>query len=168
MFKVNLEAVFANAGATEPVDHDLDLTAECFYGDRSFPEPVKVSGTFRNRAHVVTLNAVIDADLYTVCDRCAKDVVEHLSLPMEHTLVTGLNQEEDVDEYIVIPDMILDLDELVYENLLSDLPAKILCKEDCKGLCPQCGKDLNEGPCDCSKPVDPRLAGLLSFLEDDE
>ena len=50
------------------------------------------------------------------------------------------------------------------EDVVLNLPSKVLCKDDCKGLCPQCGKNLNDGPCDCKEPVDPRLAGLLELL----
>ena len=64
----------------------------------------------------------------------------------------------------VLPDLVLDLDALAEEDVVLNLPSKVLCKEDCKGLCPQCGKNLNDGPCDCKEPVDPRLAGLLDLL----
>ena len=63
------------------------------------------------------------------------------------------------------PDLI-DLDELVMSDLLLTLPMKHLCREDCKGLCAQCGKNLNEGDCGCiKKPVDPRLEALRKLLD---
>ena len=52
---------------------------------------------------------------------------------------------------MVCEDNVLELDELVISDLLLQLPTKILCKEDCKGLCFKCGKDLNDGDCDCPK-----------------
>ena len=72
--------------------------------------------------------------------------------------------ERRPDDYIVLPDLVLDLDALAEEDVVLNLPSKVLCKDDCKGLCPQCGKNLNDGPCDCKEPVDPRLAGLLELL----
>ena len=63
------------------------------------------------------------------------------------------------------PDGKLDLSQLALEDVFLSLPSKLLCKEDCKGICPQCGKNLNEGPCGCKKEVDPRLAALLDFLD---
>ena len=51
------------------------------------------------------------------------------------------------------------------EELLLFFPTKMLCKPDCKGLCCKCGKNLNDGPCDCQKDVDPRLESLLQLLD---
>ena len=60
----------------------------------------------------------------------------------------------------------MDLDELVRADLLLELPTKVLCREDCKGLCPKCGKDLNFGPCDCKKEIDPRWQALSDLFPD--
>ena len=69
------------------------------------------------------------------------------------------------DAYIVIPDGKLDLAQLTWEDLLLFLPSKLLCRDDCKGICPQCGKNLNEGTCECKKEIDPRFAALLDLLD---
>ena len=58
------------------------------------------------------------------------------------------------------------VDDLVEEDLILDQPSKVLCSEECRGLCPMCGKDLNEGSCDCRREtVDPRLAALQQLLD---
>lgn len=168
MFELKLEPLFLNEGFTLNVEQEVTCTEVDEFGELLFPHPFKVTGLFSNEAQIVSLHATIHADLSTVCNRCAKETIEHLSIPMDHIFVTELNNEENVDDYVVIPDMILDLDALATEDLLLNLPTKVLCQEDCKGICPQCGKNLNEGPCDCTAPVDPRLAGLLALLEDDE
>ena len=62
-------------------------------------------------------------------------------------------------------DSALDLSDLLREELLLFFPTKMLCKPDCKGLCCKCGKNLNDGPCDCQKDVDPRLESLLQLLD---
>jgi uncharacterized protein len=54
----------------------------------------------------------------------------------------------------------LNLADQVWESLLVLLPIRLLCREDCAGLCPNCGADLNEGPCSCGKEGDPRLSVL--------
>lgn len=167
MAKISLEELFAKEGSTLAIDTRFDFSEPRKNGELLFPDPVTVSGVIRNVAQVVFMDAVIDADEHTLCDRCACDVVKHLSVPMEHTFVTELNNEDD-DGYIVIPDMQLDLEALAQEDLLLDLPSKVLCQDDCQGICPQCGKNLNDGPCDCKEPVDPRLAGLLSLLDDND
>ena len=65
-----------------------------------------------------------------------------------------------------IADGVLDLEDTVRTDVLLELPGKVLCSEDCKGLCCQCGKNLNEGSCTCEKKqIDPRLAVLSQLLD---
>ena len=79
---------------------------------------------------------------------------------------TQLNARTAMESrYILVPDGKLDLSQLALEDVFLSLPSKLLCSEDCKGICPQCGKNLNEGPCDCKKEIDPRLAALLDLLD---
>ena len=65
----------------------------------------------------------------------------------------------------MIEDMHFNLDPLVTEDIFLSLPTKILCSEDCKGLCPKCGVNLNLGKCSCKKEIDPRLAALKELLD---
>ena len=100
------------------------------------------------------------------CDRCLKAVERELDKSFEHILVTELSNEDDEEyEYIVCADGTLDLTELVRTDLMLELPTKVLCKEDCRGLCPKCGKDLNLGSCDCkTKDIDPRWQALSDLF----
>ena len=67
---------------------------------------------------------------------------------------------------MIVEDGFLEVDEQLVEMLTLEFPSKLLCREDCAGLCPQCGKNLNNGPCACSKQeTDPRLAPLAAWLE---
>ena len=67
---------------------------------------------------------------------------------------------------ILLQDYKLDMDELIYTEVVLAMPNKHLCSEDCKGICQECGKNLNDGPCDCAtKTGDPRLAALSKLLE---
>ncbi len=126
---------------------------------------VHVFGKLESRAGVVHLDATAEFALSLPCDRCLSPVVERYSMPILHVLVTSLNNEEN-DELILVENDRLDLKELVLSDLLLNLPMKHLCREDCKGLCPKCGANLNEGECGCNrKPVDPRFAALRDLLD---
>ena len=107
--------------------------------------------------------------LNTLCDRCLTPVERDLSMNFEHILVHEL-AGEDEEEFIVCGDYTLNLDELVTMDILLELPTRILCREDCKGLCPKCGTNLNESTCSCSqqKEVDSRLSVLLTLLDENE
>ncbi|MEI3507380.1 MAG: DUF177 domain-containing protein [Anaerotignum faecicola] len=63
----------------------------------------------------------------------------------------------------------IDLADFVKRGIIGELPMKVLCREDCKGLCPVCGKDLNEGDCGCDRTIrDPRFESLRALFSDDE
>ena len=167
MFEINLETLFNNEGMEMPISMDLDLSNVDFYGEHPLSSHCKVAGKIRNSTGIVSMDANVQVDYSGICDRCACEVNKHFTIPMEHTFVTELNDESN-DEFILIPSMRFDLEGLATEDVLLNLPVKVLCREDCKGICPYCGKNLNEGPCNCKKPIDPRLEGLLQLLDDDK
>ena len=79
--------------------------------------------------------------------------------------LTDEDRIHDLDENSYLTGMDLDVDRLVYLEVLMSWPLKVLCKEDCKGLCSQCGKNLNFGPCDCvEEPKDPRMAAISDIF----
>ena len=81
------------------------------------------------------------------CDRCLEEVSTEMD---ESSYLTGMD---------------LDVDQLVYLEVLMSWPLKVLCREDCKGICSQCGKNLNDGPCGCvEEPKDPRMAAISDIF----
>ena len=99
------------------------------------------------------------------CDRCGVDLQRDYKESFNHILVTSLSGDSD-DEYIETPDYEIELDELVTEDILLELPGKLLCKDGCKGLCAKCGKNLNDGNCQCdNNRIDPRLEVLKQLLD---
>lgn len=155
---IELETIFNIEGASK--DFSYEFTPD----DCDIIRSVNVDGCVRNRAGIVLLEGNARFTIEASCDRCAADVKHETVLPFEHTLVSKLNDDENCELYLV-EDMHFNLDELIREDILLSLPTKILCREDCKGLCPYCGANLNEGKCDCKKPIDPRLEALKKFLE---
>ena len=161
---INLEPIFNIEGSSSEFDYELDLKDEPFDGTLPFTSPVRVKGRVGNHAGIVTISAQADFVLDICCDRCAKLLDYPVSISTEHTLVTSLNDEKN-DELLLVNELRFDVDELVTDDIFLNLPNKFLCREDCKGLCPTCGKDLNEGSCGCKKEVDPRLAVLQQLLD---
>ena len=102
------------------------------------------------------------------CDRCLEAVSVEIPISFKRKLDMKLTDEErvnDLDENAYLTGMDLDVDQLVYFEVLMNWPLKVLCKEDCKGICSQCGKNLNEGPCDCvEEPKDPRMAAISDIF----
>lgn len=161
---IELEPLFNNIGFSVPVDYSMDMSEESFYAGQPFEKAIKISGEVKNRAGIVSVEAVAEVEIHTECDRCADSVIREFTVPVSHTLVTSLN-DEDNDELILVEDMHFDLDSLIREDILLSLPGKILCSEDCKGVCQYCGENLNFGQCSCKKPTDPRLEVLKQLLD---
>ncbi len=135
-----------------------------------FPSPMRVKGDITNTAGYMRMALTMSLDYTAQCARCLSPVSGQFTLDLEKTvaprnLLTDLD-EDRLDDYAIIDDGFLDIDETLIEQLEMEFPLRFLCKEDCLGLCQRCGKNLNEGPCDCkSKEIDPRLEPLRKILE---
>lgn len=115
----------------------------------TFVTPVSIEGTVVNRAGVVQLNYTAKFTLHNLCDRCLDEFDREYEMTFDHVVVKSTASEDDEYEYVVCPDCNLELNELAISDLLLQLPTKTLCKDDCKGLCSKCGKNLNYGDCVC-------------------
>lgn len=95
------------------------------------------------------------------CDRCLEETTHTQEIHVDREVDTSLSDEtNDVDGYH------LDIDKLVFNELLVGWPTKILCREDCKGLCNTCGQNLNRGSCDCeATDLDPRMSVIRDIFK---
>ena len=152
-----------------PLDIDPEDTSSFLYGTR-FPSPMKVHGDITNTAGYMRMHLDTSVDYIAQCGRCLAPVSGSFTLSLEKTvaprnLLENLS-EDRLDEYAIIEDGFLDMDEQLREQLEMEFPLRFLCREDCKGLCPKCGKNLNEEACSCeTKEIDPRLEPLRKILE---
>ncbi len=160
-------------GETNRIEIDFLLDPEAL-GGVEFPEQARVNGEITNRGGYMRLEASAQIPYRGVCARCLDPVSDVYVLPFERTVVTEgtltEEQEEDnVDEFVIIQGGFLDIDDAVREALILSFPMRLLCSEDCPGLCPKCGKPKREGSCGCSdKEIDPRWAVLASLRFDEE
>ncbi|MDR9854493.1 DUF177 domain-containing protein [Paenibacillus sp. VCA1] len=117
----------------------------------------------------VEVQGKLSVELDMACSRCLKPVHQHLNIPFHERfkLVKAPEEIQDEDDdTIYVDDETVDLVPYVEESFVLHIPMTAVCKEDCKGLCPNCGADLNEGACDCdTETVDPRLAALKDFFK---
>ena len=105
--------------------------------------------------------------LHGLCDRSAAEFEREASYPVHCALTTELENEDEADEWtFLLQADTADLDEILTTAFVLNMDSKLLCKPDCKGLCFRCGKNLNEGDCDCRPETDPRLAVLGQLLKD--
>ncbi len=162
---LNLKRIFATDNSVLEIGHTLDMSDVDFMGNFPLKNPIEISGLVSNKASVVSLNLLIEYVFDAPCDRCGVDAAHKHTVTVDKLLATTI-ERQDSDTIITVPDMQFDVDEFVYSEVILNLPSKHLCKDDCKGLCTKCGKNLNQGKCDCdTKDVDPRFAKLLELLE---
>ena len=162
--RLDLRSIIHVPGASLPFQFELDLSGLDFYGEKPFAHPVRVSGAVRNMADALLLEGTAETTLELACDRCLKPFSQELTLPVSTLLAEELEDEEN-DEIVLLENGEADLDEIFTTALVLSMDAKHVCSDDCKGLCPTCGANLNDGPCGCRKEIDPRLAALAQLLD---
>lgn len=145
--KINLKQIFNIIGESKDIEYEI--TAEELSGIKGyeFSSPVKVKGRGYNRAGIVNLEYSVDFTLTICCDRCLRTLIRDYHFDFDHVVVPSLSG--DNDDYIVAEGESIELNEIAVTDLLLQLPTKILCSDDCKGLCMICGCDLNESQCNC-------------------
>ena len=163
--KIDLSSVFNADGVSISFNRKITLNGGDEETDQNFISGITCKGTVQNHAGMVEMDAVADFDYSALCDRCAQTATKHFSLPIHHRLIQHFSSDYN-DEYIELGSAAMDIDELVWEDVVLSLPMQWLCKPDCKGLCAVCGADLNFGDCGCKKPGDPRFDILESLLDE--
>lgn len=149
---LQLREIFQIEGIHLPVSYEITPEELSEVRGYTFAAPVAVSGEFYNRAGIVTLKYTVSCTLDVVCDRCLTELKRDYSYDFSHTVVPSLQSEGDIyDTYLVAQHDSIDMNETAISDLLLMLPTKMLCREDCKGLCDICGCNLNERTCNCRK-----------------
>ncbi len=145
------------------VPFEFKVAANVFCGDDfldngKFVGEIKISGEIVDDDLKCLVRGKIICRKEFTCDRCLSDAAENQTLDFD----------EEIDSADII-DGFYDLTELVKDTLVASQPIQNLCRENCKGLCPICGKNLNDGACECDNfNVDPRLAPLMNFKSFEE
>ena len=107
-----------------------------------------------------------DAVIQSECRRCLTPVAPPLSLEIGALFAQDPEALEDPDAYPVAPEATeVDVTPAIREELVLAVPRYAVCRDDCKGLCPQCGKDLNAGPCGCAPATDARWQPLKALKD---
>lgn len=161
---LDLSNIIEIPGAEKEFECLLNVEALEFPSVESFSSTPFAKGKVVNTAGILSLVGEIHADMVCICDRCGQSFESTKIQELDVALAADPEDAENPDIFVVEGNGI-DLNEVLETSFILDMETKFLCTEDCKGLCGTCGKNLNEGPCDCRKPVDPRLAVLGQLLD---
>ena len=160
-------------GEVDRIKIDYLLTPELTDGVQ-FDGDARVEGEITDEAGYMHLALTASVSYHTECARCLEPISGDFAVQLERTVaaegtLSEKQLEENVDEYVVIENGRLDLDETIREELLLSFPMRLLCEDDCPGLCPKCGKPKRLGDCGCPTfEPDPRLAVLKQLFDKNE
>ena len=162
---IDLHELILRPGTSMSFRRELSTERLDFPAVLSYEIPPAGEGVIVNSAGAMSLTGTIRARMLCRCDRCAREFARETAVDVTTRLADQLQDEEDPDYFLLEGDK-LDIDDLLESAFILSMDQQLLCREDCKGLCPRCGADLNDGPCGCGKESDPRLAVLEQLLDD--
>lgn len=149
-----------------PEMKQVSIGGRTFPVDRISPLYIRIEYAGDKKLHITggsSLTVIIP------CDRCLEDVAVDLDLEIEKNVNTDMDcadDDDDSDEANYIDGYHLDVEQLLYNEILVGWPTKVLCSEDCKGICSVCGQNLNEGTCDCEDTsLDPRMSVIRDLYK---
>lgn len=164
---IDLSGIMKDYGARIVVSGDIFMEDVSFLGEQfSFKTPLLIDGSITNNTKSFELKAAVTGTMTVHCARCNKP----LEVPVDFKIAEILAREDGTvsrdEDVVLFSGTEVDIGEIVLNQFLTSVSGKYLCKEDCKGLCPHCGADLNDGDCDCQKEeIDPRWAALAEIMK---
>lgn len=163
--KIDVSKLFRKKVQTLPFEVTSQLsTIERDELKISLNSPLNIKGKAYYDEEVVTLVGTITTNIKMQCARCLAEVDYPITVDFEDIF----SKHEEEDNYLISEEETIDLINMVTDNLILSIPVKVNCTENCKGLCPQCGKNLNKGLCNCtSDNIDPRLEVLKNLFKGD-
>ena len=166
MIKINVAEIRRHLTGKKPLQFDAE-PAELDIAKTELPVAgkIRIVGIRIREMQILLLQARVSARVNRMCSRCLKEFTADSSAEVVEKYYPSGSPGVENDAYVYEAD-IVDITEPLRESLLLAEPLRVLCKEDCLGICPVCGADRNVHPCSCDTvTVDPRLAALKQFIK---
>jgi len=169
--KLNISDLKKRAGASEKFRFTLEPLSDT--EEVRFEKPIRVEGKVTNTGQFFELSAHVQTELRAACCKCLDEVVLPIEIDFSEKYFAETDEEQQVIEgggeatVLEVKNDLIDLAEAVRDNIFLSLPMRVLCSDDCPGLCPVCGCNLKEGQCQCrANEIDPRLAVLAKLMKE--
>lgn len=168
MIQIDVSRLKSTQGDVRAIEMDVNLEplkadAEVFI----FNEPLHLSLKATSIGDAIAVSGQIRANITVACGNCLESFILPLSTDISEAYYNQSQEGVEAgEEWIPYSGDFIDITPEVVRNILLELPMRLVCKEECRGLCPGCGENLNSSRCTCSKEnIDPRLAKLKSLLD---
>ena len=166
ILKIDLNQLTLDLSDLEEIGSSKDLESLIEFPPLEFkgrkirvPEPLNLKLNVYLADKSFFLSGKLKGDLAMECSRC----LEQFHFPL------NIDVEKELDRSEIKDIKNIDISNIIKNNVFLAIPIKPLCSEECQGLCPECGQNLNDEKCDCNTEIfDPRLAELEKFFDDDE
>ncbi|MBV4418046.1 DUF177 domain-containing protein [Clostridium tyrobutyricum] len=146
---------------------DIVLKEDSFYDGKEYSgilTPIMLLANLEKTDHMITLNGKVSGVLELTCSRCLKKFAHAINININERFTDKKIVDCDEDIFF-INDGYIDITQIIENNIILALPIKRLCKENCKGLCPKCGTNLNDSTCNCKEnDIDPRWEKLKDMF----
>ncbi len=168
---IDLSEVLSTEGLVQEVNVTSDLKEFSFNGNVYVTENIEdFILTLKNEGkRKCSISGKCKVTLKMLCDRCLDEVKKDFDVTIDEFIDMAIFESDntyEINELNYLDDCNIDMDALLEKELMSLVPVQVLCKEDCKGLCKVCGKNLNNESCDCDDFVpDPRLSVFANILK---
>lgn len=165
--KINISDLILNKSDEIKINEKVILDrinrgGETFY----LKGPIQVTGKIFKTDEDIIFSGLLETVIQTECSRCLEDVVQDVNISFDECVF----EEKKIPDHAnsIVEDDSIDLEEFLKKLIILKLPMKFLCSNDCRGLCFQCGTNLNNSNCNCGKEdIDFRLIKLKELLEQD-
>lgn len=168
---INLSELFTCEGKSKVFKGEIEFTEVDFSGEvyRILKaDPVELTAV-NTGSRKFTVDGHLTVTLEIPCARCLEPVAYTCELELGRELTTEQPEEnaaESLDEEFYLNGYNLDVDQLVRNELILSLPMRVLCREDCKGICNRCGTNLNLRTCTCdTRSLDPRMSVIQDIFK---
>ena len=165
---IKFSDLLAKGGRNKEIKLSFEFQPVKFEGEEiKAVSMVDVNGQVNSKDEVLELKAHVKTNLELTCSRCLDTFIYPIDIDIEERFTSNETLEDE--EVVLVNSDTIDITEIVEKAIISTLPIKRLCKEDCKGLCQSCGANLNKEECSCNnEDIDLRLADLKALLNNKE
>ncbi|HOM01255.1 MAG TPA: DUF177 domain-containing protein [Acetivibrio sp.] len=165
--RIDISDILKHNGASLKLDFAEHVKVNDFIPeDFDFGGPITFKGTLVNSGGIIKLDGELWADYRAKCSRCLGDIDSKIHIAVKEDFIEE-GSDKDEEDYYTYQGKFIELEKVMIDNIILNLPVKQVCDEACKGYCPKCGADLNNNECKCvNEDIDPRLEVFKNFFKD--